>query len=138
MSNDLPLPEDKNGETGREAELSERLDRLDRSLNERRRVDAEPMKGTGKEAQGYAQAFRLSTEFVAGVLVGAALGWAFDRMLGTSPWGLIVLLLLGFGAGVFNVMRAANLMAEAGTRMTDQGTNGKRRDGRPDDKATKG
>ncbi len=51
-----------------------------------------------------------STELVAGVLVGAALGWLADRLLGTSPWGMIVLLLLGFAAGVLNVMRAAGVM----------------------------
>jgi ATP synthase protein I len=56
-----------------------------------------------------ARGFRLSTELVAGVLVGAALGWLIDRWLGISPWGLIVFLLLGFAAGVLNVMRAAGL-----------------------------
>ncbi|TIS88531.1 MAG: ATP F0F1 synthase subunit I, partial [Mesorhizobium sp.] len=35
-------------------------------------------------------------------------------MAGTSPWGLIVFLLLGFGAGVLNVMRSAGVVAEFG------------------------
>jgi ATP synthase protein I len=52
--------------------------------------------------------FRLSSELVAGVLVGAALGWGIDRLLSTSPFGLIVFLLLGFVAGVVNVVRSAN------------------------------
>ena len=47
---------------------------------------------------GFARGMRLSTELVAGVLVGAFLGWALDRLLATSPWGLIVLLMLGFVA----------------------------------------
>ena len=51
--------------------------------------------------------FRLSSELVAGVLVGAALGWGIDRLLSTSPFGLIVFLLLGFAAGVVNVVRSA-------------------------------
>jgi ATP synthase protein I len=50
---------------------------------------------------------------VAGVLVGAAIGWALDRLLGTSPLGLIVFLLLGFVAGVVNVMRAAGVVPES-------------------------
>jgi ATP synthase protein I len=50
---------------------------------------------------------RLSSELVAGVLVGAVLGWGFDRLLSTSPWGLIVFLLLGFAAGVINVVRSS-------------------------------
>jgi ATP synthase protein I len=32
-----------------------------------------------------------------------------DRLIGTSPFGLIVFLLLGFAAGVVNVMRAAGV-----------------------------
>jgi ATP synthase protein I len=55
---------------------------------------------------------RLSSELVAGVLVGAVIGWSLDYWVGTKPWGLIVLVLLGFAAGVLNVMRSAGLMAE--------------------------
>ena len=36
----------------------------------------------------------------------SALGWGLDRLAGTSPWGLIGFLLLGFCAGVLNVVRA--------------------------------
>ena len=51
--------------------------------------------------------FRLSSELVAGVAVGGLLGWSFDRWLSTSPFGLIVFVLLGFAAGVVNVVRSA-------------------------------
>ncbi len=50
-------------------------------------------------------------------MVGAGLGWLIDRWLGISPWGLIVFLLLGFAAGVLNVMRSAGLVA--GTAFDD-------------------
>jgi ATP synthase protein I len=53
--------------------------------------------------------FRLSSELVAGVLVGALMGWGFDRLLSTSPFGLIVFVLLGFTAGVLNVIRSAGV-----------------------------
>ena len=49
---------------------------------------------------------------MAGVLVGALIGWLLDRWLGISPWGLIMFLLLGFAAGVLNVMRAAGVVRE--------------------------
>ena len=52
---------------------------------------------------------RLSSELVAGVVVGTILGWVFDRLLSTSPWGLNVFMLLGFVAGVMNVMRSAGV-----------------------------
>ncbi len=57
---------------------------------------------------------KISSEFIAGVLVGALIGWFIDRVAGTSPWGLIVFLLLGFGAGVLNVLRSAGYVAEQG------------------------
>lgn len=130
MSNDRPLPKDEGNAPDRETDLSQRLDRLGRTLEERRRTDIERGAKTDGKAQGLTQALRLSTEFVAGVLVGAALGWVFDRLLGTSPWGLIVFLLLGFAAGVFNTLRAAGLMADMGRRMADGKTKDGRQDGR--------
>lgn len=51
-------------------------------------------------------ALRLSSELVAGVLVGAGIGWGLDRLFGTSPICLIVFLGLGTVAGVRNVLRA--------------------------------
>jgi len=39
-----------------------------------------------------------------------------DRLAGTSPWGLIIFLLLGFCAGVLNVLRSAGLVAEQGLK----------------------
>ena len=46
--------------------------------------------------------------------MGVGLGWFLDRVAGTSPWGLIVGLMLGFGAGVLNVLRSAGVVAEFG------------------------
>ncbi|HZS64778.1 MAG TPA: AtpZ/AtpI family protein [Xanthobacteraceae bacterium] len=97
-----------------EAALSARLKRLGERLDEHARHSAEDSPGPslGADTSAIARGFRLSTELVAGVLVGAVFGWLLDRWLGTSPWGLIVLLLLGFTAGVLNVMRAAGVVRE--------------------------
>ena len=62
-----------------------------------------PRAGTG---QGMGKAFRLSSELLAGLAVGLVLGWGFDRLLGTSPWGLVGGIFIGFAAGVINVSRA--------------------------------
>jgi len=107
-----------------EAALSARLGRLDQRLSEirgRRNIGTDQSGNEQDAAQAKASAMaiglRLSSELVAGVLVGAALGWGFDRLLSTSPWGLIVFLLLGFTAGVINVMRAAGAMAKQSERL---------------------
>lgn len=63
-----------------------------------------------------ARGFRLSSELIAGVVVGAALGWGLDRMLSTSPWGMIVFVLLGFTAGVVNVVRSAGVAPDRTSR----------------------
>lgn len=96
-----------------EAALSARLQRLGERLDKASRP-SENVNGPrqGADVSAYARGFRLSTELVAGVLVGALIGWLLDRWLGTSPWGLILLLLLGFAAGVLNVMRAAGVVRE--------------------------
>jgi len=57
-----------------------------------------------------ARGFRLSSELVTGVVVGAAIGWGIDRLLSTSPFGLIVFFLLGFVAGLVNLVRSAGVM----------------------------
>jgi ATP synthase protein I len=93
-----------------EAALSARLESLgDRLASVSRPSENDTRFRQNADTTGMARGLRLSTELVAGVLVGAAIGWLLDRWLGTSPWGLIVFLLLGFAAGVLNVMRVAGV-----------------------------
>jgi ATP synthase protein I len=96
-----------------EAALSARLERLGERLGDfrpSRPSDSGKGPQPARDASAIARGFRLSTELVAGVLVGAGIGWGLDKLLGISPWGMIVFLLLGFAAGVLNVMRAAGVM----------------------------
>ena len=65
------------------------------------------------EMTGIGRGFRLASEFVAAVVVGGAIGFAVDYFLPTRPWGMIILLLLGFAAGVLNVIRATAEMNAA-------------------------
>ena len=58
------------------------------------------------EATGIGRGYRLASEFVAAILVGAAIGWGIDTIFNTRPWGIVILLLLGFAAGVLNIVRA--------------------------------
>jgi ATP synthase protein I len=97
-----------------EAALSARLGSLDQRLSEIRdnRKVGTDQSGTesgdsAARASAMARGFQLSSELIAGVVVGAAIGWGFDKLLSTSPFGLIVFFLLGFVAGVVNVVRSA-------------------------------
>jgi ATP synthase protein I len=104
---------DRNEPPDDEAALSARLQRLGKRIAQADRSsenDSGPRQTADPSA--IARGFRLSTELVAGVLVGAVIGWLLDRWLGISPWGLIVFLLLGFAAGVLNVMRGAGIVRE--------------------------
>jgi len=99
-----------------EAALSARLGSLDQRLSEvrdNRKVETD-QSGTkdgdsAARASAMARGFQLSSELIAGVVVGAVIGWGFDRLLSTSPFGLIVFFLLGFVAGVVNVVRSARV-----------------------------
>jgi len=98
-----------------EAALSARLRNLGDRLGQQQPGRTEQTgSGPRTDPSALARGFRLSTELVAGVLVGAFIGWALDRWLGISPWGMIVFLLLGFAAGVINVMRAAGVASSPG------------------------
>jgi ATP synthase protein I len=54
---------------------------------------------------GLGMAYRIATEMVAGVAVGAGIGYGIDRWLETKPWCMIAFTLLGFAAGMLNVFR---------------------------------
>jgi ATP synthase protein I len=99
-----------------EAALSARLGSLDQRLSEIRggRKIGTDQSGSGSgdgaaRASAMGRGFQLSSELIAGVVVGALIGWGFDRLLSTSPFGMIVFLLLGFAAGVVNVIRSAGV-----------------------------
>jgi ATP synthase protein I len=113
MTNDARDSKDPGRQTSEEAALSARLRHLgDRLDQQRASAPAENAQSrqSADDRSGMARGLRLSTELVAGVVVGGALGWGIDWVLGTSPWGFIVLLLLGFVAGILNVMRSAGMV----------------------------
>ena len=68
---------------------------------------AGPSSATASENRGWA----IGIEFVGVVLVSAAIGWGIDEYagLGSRPWGLIIMLVMGFAAGVY---RAAKTSAQ--------------------------
>ena len=107
--NDARDERETGSRTSTDSDLSARLRELEAQLDRKR--DTAPDRGERFEecSSGAAlgRAFRMSTEFMAGIIAGGGLGWVLDHWLGTSPWCLIVFLMLGFAAGTFNVVRAA-------------------------------
>lgn len=94
--------------------LEERRRRLGASLGSIRSDDMKEAKAEAsaeESRKGMAAAVRLSSEFISAIVVGAVLGWLLDWFFGTTPWGLIVFLLLGFCAGVLNVLRVTGAVA---------------------------
>jgi ATP synthase protein I len=86
------------------------LARLGKRLDEARSRRGEEPSAGGDSAAGQQQAlgvgFRIGIEFVVAIGVATGLGWAFDRVLGTRPFGMIVLFFLGVAAGMLSVYRA--------------------------------
>jgi ATP synthase protein I len=118
MAKDTGEDSGNSNRSAEEAALSARLRRLGERLAHQKGTSQQVEAGSSSKSDpsALARGFRLSTELVAGVLVGAFIGWALDKWLGSSPWGMIVFLLLGFAAGVVNVMRAAGVSSPPGSR----------------------
>src|SRR4051794_36800076 len=112
MSDDTRGNQEKGSAPADETALSARLQSLGQRLDQagqRRTPETGRASRSTTDHAGFARGFRLSSELVAGVLVGAGLGWLIDRWLGSLPWGMFVFALLGFTAGVLNVMRQAGV-----------------------------
>lgn len=52
----------------------------------------------------------LGFEFVAAILLGVGVGYLVDYWIGSSPWGVIIGLGLGFAAGLSILIRTARGM----------------------------
>jgi ATP synthase protein I len=102
----------------RESEgLRARLDKLSNALDaQQRNVRNSSGARLGQDGAGSSPgsmgnamglAFRVLSEFVAAVIVGAFIGWWIDRVAGTTPAFLVTFLLMGAAAGFWNVYRIA-------------------------------
>ena len=93
--------EDRATEQTRVVDLSKRIAEFEIRQREKRR-NRKAKLPTGSMAL----AGRVTTELVAGVVVGTFIGWAFDNWLGTTPTLMVVFFFLGSAAGMMNVWRA--------------------------------
>jgi ATP synthase protein I len=103
-------PDDRESLKRRASDLGARLDKV--------KAEARAQRGAGPDdrARGAAmgQAMKIAIELVVGIAVGGFIGKVLDGQFGTAPWLLIVFLMLGFAAGLMNIVRTARrLQAEA-------------------------
>jgi ATP synthase protein I len=102
------------GSTDKAAGLTTDLAARIRRAQELEKVGQSPTEGNAaRDMTGMSRGLRLGSEFIAAILVGAGIGYLLDLWLNTGPWLLLVLLLVGFAAGVLNVTRAAAEMNRA-------------------------
>jgi ATP synthase protein I len=122
-------PGQEPGRMAGEDDLDRRRRELDAAIAARAPAPSEKG-GAAKSGSmaGAAHALKLSSEFIAGIVVGAAIGWLIDSLAGTSPFGLIVFLLLGFGAGVLNALRSAGMVADVGLGKPSKGADPDRKE----------
>lgn len=64
------------------------------------------------EARKGALAYAAAISLFAAVLVFLGLGWLLDRWLGTSPWLLVVGIVLGSVVGLYEFVRITSKLSE--------------------------
>ncbi|HZU63022.1 MAG TPA: AtpZ/AtpI family protein [Novosphingobium sp.] len=86
-------------EEARLAALDERL----RAVREREAARNQP-KGHATDAN-YRLGSKVLAELLGGIGGGALVGWTIDRLAGTAPWGLLVMMFLGIIVAFRNIIR---------------------------------
>ena len=99
-------PEDKAAFEGRISDLGQRLG----SVKAQREADAHADLDAEMRGRGMAYGMRMAAELVAAVIVGGLIGYGLDSWLGSKPWLFLLFFVLGFAAGVLNVVRAYERM----------------------------
>jgi ATP synthase protein I len=103
-------PEEREALRQRASELGKRLD----EVHARKLPPAGNARSRGT---ALGEAFKIVAELMVGVVVGGGVGWALDRALGSAPWLMMLFLILGFAAGLSNVVRTARKMQAASEPM---------------------
>ena len=103
-------------EPGQDPGLPEdaRLTSLERRLKQAQAQESRRTASVKPDAN-YRQGMRVLGELIGAPFGGAVIGFVLDRWLGTQPWLLLVLLILGFGVGIRNVIRISRTPPAGGS-----------------------
>ena len=74
------------------------------------KVNSTKNKSNNANSSYLGNAFKISTEFVAAVVVGSTIGFILDNLFDTKPWLIITFFIIGVTAGMLNVIKSAKLM----------------------------
>ncbi|NIJ07030.1 ATP synthase protein I [Sphingomonas vulcanisoli] len=105
------MPEDTTGQDpiGGDARLTELDARLKAAAKTEKIRSGTMRPGPDK---GYKQGSRVLAELIAGPVGGGVLGWQLDGWFGTSPWLLLVLLILGSVAAIWIIVKNSSQRPE--------------------------
>jgi len=110
----MAKPQDTKGrQDSAEGATRDLASRIASAKRERELEDNRASRQASPEMSGMARGMRIGTEFIAAILVGSIFGYLIDLGLGTSPWGLLIMFLVGFAAGILNVTRVVAQMNAA-------------------------
>lgn len=110
----MAKPPENQGQTDSATEATRDLaSRIASAKRERLLADNRSAGGNSGSSEGMNRGIRIGSEFVAAVLVGAVIGYLIDLGLGTSPWAMLIMLMMGFAAGILNVTRVVAEMNAA-------------------------
>jgi ATP synthase protein I len=92
-------------------------DRRLTTLEERlRQAEQDEAVRTGRARKPVDTNYRLGNQvlsyLIGGPAGGALVGWVLDRIFGTSPWLLLILLFLGMAAGFWNIIKISSKRPE--------------------------
>ena len=82
---------------------------FDKEKNLSKRIDValakKDIKKTFKNTDSINIYYRVGTELLAGLIIGAGIGWTLDQWVNTTPLLLIIFFILGGIAGIYNLWR---------------------------------
>lgn len=77
-----------------------------KTLDERiKNLKKDYVKKDSKLKDNMPMGYKVLSEIIASLFLGGFLGYGFDRLCDTSPWGLIVIMLLFISGAVYNILK---------------------------------